>query len=375
MAQLQQAVDDAIVAAASNAKPTPADAVKTLVGGGGSVGATGTNSGLVPVAATLLSAATQATQSASSSFSAMLTDGSYNGDCLLDNAMTCNQGPNYYKLTGTASTWSQSSFALVNGAWVSNSSKGASSYILGAAGWGAAANASGTWIDDGLAAVVSFGDGRQQRGTLRMQDVAGQKFGQTNGITVPTAYANQVFPAGSKLYFTSMSALTDRYELQTGFVPGTYGGGAGYTSLAALVDSAQTPAPSASSVQVIGSNGLNFTFNETSSVATSLGGGTIRLYGCDLGVAAAIKGGCSGGKWIAGSSASYKLSTVLGQQVLRIKAAYGDTGQSLIFGIKSGVVLGGEYTPANSWSNVNANFNKVAFDAILAAGSKPAALN
>jgi hypothetical protein len=126
---------------------------------------------------------------------------------------------------------------------------------------------------------------------------------------------------------------------------------------------------------LIGSNGLNFSFNETSAVAAAAGGGTVRLYSCSLGVAAAINGGCSNGQWLAGSSASYKLSTVQGQKVLRVKAAYGDGGLNLIFGIVNGKVLGGEYRSVGSWSGASVRFNKLAFDAILKAGAKPTTLN
>jgi hypothetical protein len=380
VAQLQQAVDDAIAAAAINAKPSAANAVKTLVAGGGSAGSTGTNSSLVPTAATLLATATQTTTGNVSSISAMLLEGGYSGDCLLEEV--CNDRPRYRKLSGTASSWMENRFELLgdvgNSEWVASSSSGVSDFSLSASGWVASSSAgsNGTWAPDGLGGLASQSNGRQMRITMRAQDIANKKFGDLTGIAVPAAHANTVFPSGSKAFFTSTSQLADVYKIYPGFIPGSNGGSGGFTGLAALVNAFQTPAADAiGNTSVTGSDGLNFTFNEAASVAIAAGGGTIRLYGCSLGVAAAISGGCSGGSWIAGTSSSYKLANVQGQQILRVNAGYGNSGQKLIFALHNGLVLGGDYTPANAWFGSSVNFNKVAFEAILNAGSKPTTLN
>jgi hypothetical protein len=352
---------------------TPLVAAQTVLAGGGAAASSGAGSS-VPVTTTLLTAARQTTESAANNITEMFAaGGSYAGQCLLEDAATCGN-PNYHKLSGTSTTWASSDYLDTNGAWAVRPM--GDSFTLKASGWALNSQSTGgAWTPDGLGGIASMNNGRQLRFASRMQDVSNTQFSAISGYDGPASFAKALFPAGSRAYFTTTTDLADYYQLFADFVPGTYNGGKGYTTLAALVDSAQTPGAKASAVHVIGSDGLNFTFNETSAVAMDAGGGTIRLFTCSLGVAAAINGGCSNGTWIAGGSASYKLSVQQGQDVLRVKAPYGDAGKSLIFGVVNGRVLGGELRPGGAWADARLRFNRIAFDAILKAGGKPSTLN
>lgn len=351
----------------------------------------GSTSALVPAPTTLLTSAQQTTSSTQTDFATALAGGFYSGNCLLDDGSdSCaNQSNvNYTKTFGTSTAWTQVNYGFFSdppAQWYAKSENGVSAWVLSpTAGWVAKASAgsSGTWVADGLGVIsTDAATGEQQRYTLRVQDVANKSYGSVAGVNPPTAFASNVFPEGAKVYFFSSSPITDVYRLFPNFVPGTYSctGGActsnSYTSLAELINAKQTPAANAvGMVEVEGSNGLNFTFNEDAATALAATGGTIRLYSCSLGKAAAISNGCSGGNWVAGSSSSYDIRTVNGVQVLRINANYSGA-QKLIYAGNGGTIFGGEYTPAHSWSTVRFNFNKIAMDALLTIGGRPAVIN
>jgi hypothetical protein len=371
--QLKKAVDAAADAAPVNAKPASSATVKSLLAGNGSAAPTGADANLKPDTSSLLAAAKQTSQTSLGNVNDMLVEGSYAG-CL--DSTYCTP-LDYTKFHGTASTWSFDFKVLSEGAWVAFSNSGYG-FVLTPSGWidssSAGRNTGGTWTPDGVGGLASSSDGWQARATLRTQDVAGKKFSEINGADLPSSYANYVFPVGSKVFYVSMNNLKPSYTLSAGFAPGAYGDNPGYASLAAFIDALRTPSLGNPSSNTISSNGLAFSFNETSSTAIAAGSGTVRRYVCSLGFEAALSG-CDGGTWTPGSNAAYVIETVHGQSVLKIDAPYGPHGSQLIFSVVNGKVLGGDFTPANVWTPSQLRFNKTAFDAILQAGSRPVTVN
>lgn len=373
IAALQQAV--ATLQVTNAALSANAAVINAVTNSGGSTSA------LVPASTTLLTSAQQTTGSTQTEFASVLAGGFYSLNCLND----CDDGSagNYSKIVGTSTTWQQVRHSLTSApaTWIgidSNFTSG--NMVLGTSGWVAEfiRGGSGTWVAEGAGAGVSTDSrtGERARQVLRVQSLDGKTFGSIPGFNVPSAFASNVFPNGATAYYFSSERLNERYMLHTNSAP--FGEAVDFSSLEAMIDARQTPAADSSdNPSVVGSNGLNFTFNEAASVALPNNVGTLRLYTCSLGTQAAISNGCTGGQWNPGGSATYNILTVNGQTVLRINATYGTNGGKLIYAVApkqsvGNVVQIGEYQPVNSSvKSTGVNFNKTAIDALLTAAGKP----
>lgn len=364
---LQAAVDNAI---AANSSLTQLAAVKNLTNI--STNTASTTSALVPNAPSLVQTAQATTTSVGANMATMLADGSYSGECLLDTGQNGNcNSPKYYKLSGDTSTWSQSYYQLMSGAWASYTRT--QNYKLSSSSGWVAGNATGdsgtvTVNADGL--TVRDGQGWIANAATRVANVGGKRFDEVSGITVPSAFGASVFPANSKMYFTTMSQLVDTYEIYSGFQPGSH------TSLNALIDANATPQNGVG--PIVGSDSMQISFNESGSTAIAVGQGTVTLWSCSGGV---TSNGCSGGTWSRAGTANYVISTVNSKEILIVQMPYVNSDRKLaklIFAVNNAngdVVNGGNLIAGGGWNGSMVGFNRTAFDAILAAGSMPATLN
>lgn len=346
------------------------------------------SSGAAPInASSLVAAAQQITNSTVSNWGNLIAEGFYNGNCLLESSSNCSTSYSKISGDGTASGWKQSNYSLdSNKSWgpSGSSSSSSDSCVLNSTGCVSSTRDSGTYTVEGNTATVTDGKGWNMRVTLRSQDVSGKKWGDISSFSVPANYANTVFPTGSHIHYMSAMYLQPEYRLSSNFVPQGYGSnsaGASFTSLAALVTGKRTPANNTGSVEVEGTDGLHFTFNEAYATANTNNGGTVTLYRCSD--ANQESGGCNvnGATWQVSGSANYVLESVYGYKVLRILAPYNadnhTVGTQLIYSLRTstGVVHGGQYTPANVANQFNINLDKTAFGAILQAANLPAVVN
>lgn len=321
------------------------------------------NTSLKPTATNLVKAAQQQANSATVNLVTILAEGWYT-ECLECTPAT------YYKTTGDASSWKDQRYSNSSSGWAESANSTSQSLRLTASGWTPnSLTTGGTWTQEGSISgtAVSTDGADQLRFTVRTQDIAGKtsaEFGINN--------TNATFPAGSKANILSALRLMTKYTIYTGFKPGAGGGGQQYTSIAQLIDAKQTPATASTAVNIEGSNGLHFTFNQPASTAASAKGGSVQLYACS--VPTETNSGCMNGTWNLAGTASFSISTVHGQEILQINAPYDRLNSRLIYSVDAGKLYGGEAQLSGVWSD-DVSFNKTAFNAILAAKSLPGVIN
>jgi hypothetical protein len=364
---LQAAVNRSM---AANSGQTPLGAVRSLTSS--LTNTASTTAALVPNATNLVQAAQAVTTSAPASMTDMFTQGSYSGECLLGAAQTGNCSvPKYNKLAGTTSSWAQTYFQLASNAWTPYSRQDNFTLSTSGAGWvvGNAIGDSGTVTVLGNSMALTNGTGWTANATTRAVDVGGKRFDAVSGITFTGGMGANVFPSGAKVYFTTISSSTDTYEVYGQFQPGQH------TSLSSLIDAYATPQTGVG--PIVGDEGMQTSFNESGATAMAAGAGSVTVWNCSGG---ATLNGCQGGTWSRAGTASYVIRTVNGRQILIIEAPYMRYNKStrVIFSVNNangGIVNGGAFVAAGAWAGAMAGFNRTAFDAILAAGNKPATVN
>jgi hypothetical protein len=329
---------------------------------------------LSPVTSTLISDAKIVSSSSAVNVADVLAAGAYEvGECLF-NPSNCTP-EDYYKISGTASTWASAKFILGGSAWGVPTSSGSQDYQLTAKGWVADGSSygssSGTFTSDGLGGGTGSNSyGGTFRFTSTEVDLAGKTAGSVPGLTVPVSLASSTFPAGSKLYWMKTLNDADEYRIWTGntidvwnCMAGVAGGAAGactqttLTSVAGMISAFPTRNGSYQHMQW---NDVRFSF-DTGGTAS---GGNVTLWSQD-----------SVGSLNQAGSAPYEIKTVFGQEVLIIKTPTKRVGEFVMFAVKDGVLRGGTFSSSSTYVTGRPWFNQTAMNAILNALGKPAVLN
>lgn len=346
-----------------NASAKPVDWVKTALA----------TDAAKPDTVSLLAEAKKTTNSVPSSALALIEQGVYQADQVLE-ACAANNAyctPTYWKVQGAAGKiMLDADYQLISGAWQKKTSSD-SSFALTSKGWvkenDCAPGQSSTYSADSSGAVtVTLCAGTTERVTARALDAAGKTLSAL-GLNPPKGFETITMPAGSQLYWLDFANTDDKYYLWTDY-PVQKSTSQGFTTLADYIAAYKTPSSPGSTVYA-GWNGLYYSFN-TGGTAT---GGTVSLWrassydsASQTSTPAAVIG-----------QAKYSIRTVHGQQMLVIEAPAprADLGELVMFAVKDGNLYEGSVRPASAKGSGMPMFNKTMINAILAAGKKPAVLD
>lgn len=359
VSELQKAFD---TAKAANATAKPVDLVKTAL----------TNDAAKPVVANLLANAKKTTDStpvASSTLTAMLEEGFYGAEHILEDCANNSCTPNYWKIQGSAGKiTTDNDYKLSNGSWTKVANNGDYDLILSTKGWvsenkcEAGQSASYAVGADGVT-TVTFCNGATERVTTRSVDAAGKTLSAL-GVNPPTAYASTVMPAGSKLYWFEFANTEDRYNLYAGNPVQTWNSSEQKNLTFASLDDFLSTFTTPSQATVTDSlflqwSGLRFSFDAAGRSDT---GGKLTLWD-------------SSAKAIGQSS--YSIRTVQGQKVLVIdeQAPDKERGRRIFFAVYDNKVYGGDLRPASVKHESSPNFNKTMINALLAAAKRPSVVD
>jgi hypothetical protein len=387
---------DAAKKASPNAKPV--DLVKTALA----------TDAAKPVVATLLADAKKTTSSTASSALALIEQGFYSADHVLEvcraNDSYCN--PYYSKIQGSGGKITLDSDYELNasGAWEKVTSSD-SNLALTSKGWvkenDCAPGQSPTYSADGSGVTtVTFCAGTTERITARTVDAAGKTLSAL-GLKPPTGFEKTTMPAGSELYWLNFANTDDKYDLWMGSPVQNWDSQANrqvtYSTLADYIaayttspssgstaspssggtaspssggtaspSSGGTASPSSGSTPYTTWSGLYYSFNAGGTPT----GGTVSLWRSwsydpvtKVSTSPAVIG-----------QAKYSIRTVHGQQLLVIEAPApeNDRGELVMFAVKDGYLYGGSVRLASAKGSADGLFNKTMINAILAAGKKPA---
>lgn len=355
-------------AKAVNASAKPVDWVKTALA----------KDAAKPDTTSLLAEAKKTTSSIPSSALALIEQGFYQADQVLEvcavNDAYCS--PNYSKVQGAAGKISlDNDYQLISGTWQKQTSSD-SNFALTNKGWvkenECASGQSATYsADSSGVTTVTFCAGNTERITARTVDALGKTLSAL-GLNPPKGFETTTMPAGSQLYWLDFANTDDKYDLWTGNPVQKWDHQANkmvtFTNFADYI-SAYTTSSSPGSTVYTGWGGLHYSFN-TGGTAT---GGTVSLWrpssydsATNTSAPAAVIG-----------QAKYSIRSVHGQQMLVIEAPAPENsrGELVMFAVKAGSLYGGSVRPASAKNSSVGLFNKTMINAILAAGNKPAVLD
>lgn len=364
VADLQTAFDAAKV---SNSSAKPADLVKTVIESGGGAAA--------PVVADLVAEAKKTTDStavSASSLTALIEQGFYGAQHVLDCANMTACTSDYWKVQGSGGKIvldNDYEYDPISNSWKKSSTSGQHDWVMTSAGWklenacATGQSASYSVGSDGVTTVTQC-SGLAERVTTRMVDASGKTLAALN-LNPPTGFESLVMPSGSQLYWFDFVATEDRYYLYTGVPPAQFVNINGtseqrpYSSLDEFISVNGTPTDGVSS-RFTGWSGLQFSFDAGGTAS----GGSLTLWAFVNGMPSKT------------GKSTYELRTVNGQKMLILKAQapYNDPGKLLMFSVKDGTVYSGQFTPTTIRSG-QGHFNKTMMNAILAAGKLPAVVD
>lgn len=315
-----------------------------------------------PDTAYLVAVSKKSTESSAvGSLVALIEQGFYSADYVLEPIVTNGSTASYYKIIGSVGKLAQEQdYDLAAGKWVKNSANGEYDFRLTSTGWKQDKCAAGESItysggSDGVATVKDC-TGMTARVTARVVDAGGKTL-KSLGLMPPPAFEATTMPAGSQLYWFDFALTEDEYTLYTGNSVGKFTNGSKVefatldNFITAFTQTGVTP--SSSAIQAW--SGLYFSF---------AGNGRVTLWDR-----------FNSPKEI--GTATYTRRTFGGVEVLTInaKAPYNSAGEFVTFAVKDGKVYGGSFSPSSARSDVGAGFNKTMIKALMAAGKKPAVID
>ena len=354
--ELKAAFDDAKKA---DPTATPVARVKTAQANGAAK----------PKVQDLLDETKKITSSTASSALALIEQGFYGADHVLD---ICNREgqsnfdctPNYWTVQGSGGKLVEEDYVLDGAAWKQGD---VADFVLTSKGWVkeddcAQGQSSIYSADSSGVTTVTFCAGTTGRITARTVDAAGKTLSAL-GLNPPKGFESTTMPAGSQLYWLDFAYSDDQYFLWTDSPVQSWSSASTqpktFVSIADYIAEYTTSSSSGITVYT-GWDGLNYSFN-TGGTAT---GGTVSLWNHQGSTPAAFIG-----------QAKYSIRTVHGQQLLVIEAPTKYPDELVMFAVKDGALYGGVFQFAAVKSLPEAHFNKTMMDAILKAGNKPAVLN
>jgi hypothetical protein len=332
-----------------------------------------------PAVTTLLAEAKIITGSTASSALALIEQGIYQADHVLE-VCAANDSyciPSYWKVQGAAGkVTSDTDYQIIAGAWQKQTSSD-SNFALTSKGWvkedDCAPGQSATYsADSSGVTTVTFCAGTTERITARTVDAAGKTLSAL-GLNPPKDFESTTMPASSQLYWLELANIEDKYDLWTGSPIQKWDSQANkLVTLTTLSDyiKAYTTASSPGSTVYTGRSGLHYSFNTEGRTDT---GGTVTLWrssSFDSTTKVVTPAKVIG-------QAKYSIRTVHGQQLLVIEtpAPENDDGSFVMFAVQAGALYGGQVRLASAKGSSIPVFNKTMMDAILKAGNKPAVLN